>query len=67
MHIFYVNGRKVTRGKAFIHWRASETYRNANRATRDGIWETAVDGDEHGNHDPHGEVNHLREAGIEIR
>lgn len=67
MHAFYVNGKKTTQRNAYSHWLASSTYRNANRITRGQIWGTAISGDESGNHNPHGEVNHLIEAGIELR
>jgi hypothetical protein len=67
MHTFYVNGRQTKRKLAFAHWLASATYRDANKATRGQIWRIAVQGDENGNHNPHGEIDHLREAGIELR
>lgn len=67
MHTFYVNGRRTTAKDARAHWLASATYRNAKKGTRDQIWRTAIHGDVSGNHDPNGEVNHLREAGIELR
>lgn len=67
MHTFYVNGRRTSKKDAFAHWLASETYRNANKGTRNEIWGTALYGDANGNHNPHGEVDHLREAGIELR
>jgi hypothetical protein len=66
MHTFYVKGRRVTQQQARIHWLASATYRNARKVTRDSIWRIALNGDAHGNHNPDGEVEHLREAGIEI-
>ncbi len=67
MHTFYVNGRRTTAKDARAHWLASTTYQNANKRTRGEIWHTAVHGDICGNHNPHGEVDHLREAGIELR
>jgi hypothetical protein len=67
VHTFFVNGKRVSQKQAFEHWLASKTYRNANRSTRQTIWGTALYGDESGNHNPHGEVNHLTEAGIELR
>lgn len=67
MHTFYVNGRRTTQQDARAHWLGSATYRNANKMTRDAIWRTALNGDANGNHNPHGEVNHLSEAGIELR
>lgn len=67
MHQFYVNGRLTKRKQAFAHWLASDTYRDASKATRGQIWRIAVQGDASGNHNPHGEVDHLREAGIELR
>jgi hypothetical protein len=67
VHTFYVNGQRTTQKVAYAHWLASATYRDAKRGTRDSIWRTALHGDESGNHNPHGEVDHLREAGIELR
>lgn len=52
---------------AYAHWLKSETYRNAKVSTRNEIWRTAIFGNEGGNHNPDGEVNHLLEAGIELR
>jgi len=66
MH-FYINGQRSTRKLAWKHWIASATYRNAKASTRASIWMTALDGDESGNHNPNGEVDHLREAGIELK
>lgn len=65
-HKLRVNGRRAPREEAYAHWLASATYRNANHRTRAGIWPTVMNGDANGNNDSHGEVNHLREAGIEI-
>lgn len=67
MHTFYVNGRRTSQNDAFAHWLKSATYRNASKQTRNEIWGTALHGDVSGNHNPHGEVDHLREAGIELR
>lgn len=67
MHTFYVDGKRVTQRVAHEYWISSHTYRNANKRTRASIWRTALSGDESGNHNPHGEVDHLREAGIELR
>jgi hypothetical protein len=67
MHSFYFNGVRTTKKEAFARWLASATYRNASKGTRNEIWGTALHGDASGNHNPHGEVDHLREAGIELR
>lgn len=67
MHTFYVNGRRATQKDAYAHWLASATYRNASNRTRGDIWRIALNGDASGNHNPHGEVNHLSEAGIGLR
>lgn len=64
---FYINERRVTQKVAYAHWLASATYRDANKQTRGEIWRTALHGNANGNHNPHGEVDHLREAGIELR
>lgn len=67
MHSFYIKGARVSQKTAHAHWIASATYRNANRRTRNQIWGTALNGDASGNHNPHGEVDHLLEAGIELK
>lgn len=67
MHAFFIHGKMISQKVAYEYWLASQTYRNANKRTRDAIWRTALKGDENGNHNPHGEVDHLREAGIELR
>lgn len=67
MHTFYISGRQVTRKTAYAHWLASPTYRDASKRTRKDIWPTVLNGDANGSHNPHGEVDHLLEAGIELR
>lgn len=67
MHTFYVNGRRAKQKDAYSHWLKSATYRNARKYTRHAIWRTALHGDTNGNHNPHGEVDHLLEAGIELK
>ena len=67
MHSFYVKGIRVSQKAAYAKWIASPTYHNANRRTRHEIWGTVLNGDSTGNHNPHGEVEHLLEAGIELK
>ena len=64
---FFIAGKQVSEAEARKHWLNSKTYENANRKTRDRIWRTVLHGDSSGNHDPHGEINHLNEAGITLK
>lgn len=63
---FFINGKRVSQAEAKAHWLASDTYANARAKTRRWIWHVALHGDENGNHDPNGEINHLNEAGITL-
>ena len=55
---YYVYGIEVVDFEAFKHWKKSNTYKNAKE--RDSIWALAH------NENPHGELQHLREAGISL-
>lgn len=62
----YINGKLATKEEAKLHFIDSDTYKNANRKTRDSILNIAINGDSSGNHNPSGEIEHLLEAGIEL-
>lgn len=63
---FFINGERVSYDTAKTHWLNSNTYAQANSKTRHLIWTIATKGNEHGNHNPNGEVEHLEEAGIKL-
>lgn len=63
---FFINGIQVTETEAKQHWLRSSTYAKANKKTRDSIWHVALRGNSDGNHNPGGEVNHLKEAGVTL-
>lgn len=62
----FINGQLATKDDAYKHFIKSETYKNANRKTRDSILIIALNGDRNGNHNPNGEIEHLLEAGIQL-
>ena len=64
---FYINGKLSTKYEALEFWISSDTYKRANKKTREKIFNTALKGDRTGNHNPSGEVEHLLEAGIELK
>lgn len=64
---FFIDGKIVSRAYAVGYWYGSSTYRMANKKTRDSIFRIATNGDENGNHNPNGEVEHLAEAGILLK
>lgn len=63
---FFINGKKVDEAQAQIHWLKSNTYQRARCGYRDRVFKTAVYGDRYGNHNPNGELSHLKEAGITL-
>lgn len=63
----FINGKRSSLNSAQRHWLKSETYKNASSKTRDKILKIALLGDESGNHNPNGEIDHLAEAGITLR
>jgi len=64
---YFIDGAEVGALEAHEHWVRSETYACANKTTRDWIWNIATLGDDKGNKNQSGELNHLAEAGIEIK
>ena len=63
---FFINSKQVGLGEANQHWLNSRTYAMAKNSTRDRIWRIATKGDSNGNHNPEGEIEHLKEAGITL-
>ena len=63
---FLIEGWPVSCAEAEAHWLSSKTFENAAKKTRGRIWKTAVYGDQYGNHNPNGEIEHLEEAGIHL-
>ncbi len=62
----FIDGKRASLRKAQRRWLTSQTYKMANPRTRDQILKIALVGDENGNHNPSGEIEHLAEAGITL-